>query len=117
MYIGKNFIGAAATAIIWTGVAFCAFLAGRSYTELTTLFMTMSGIMAIAFGLSYFILRSLDKTYAQQAKSRVDRILTSLDDAELDALRDRLSGGMMSDGEYGSLEDLLVENAAKPKRR
>lgn len=117
MYIGKNFIGAFATAIIWTVVALCAFMAGRSSTEFSTLFFTMSVIMGIAFGLSYFILNSLDKTYAQNQRSRVDRFLTSLDDNELDALRDRLSGGIMGDGEYGSLDDLLMENEVKAKRR
>lgn len=117
MYIGKNFVGAAANAVIWTMVAFFAFLMARSFMDFWAMVTTMSVVLATAFGLSYFVLRSLDKTYTQNSRSRVDRFLTSLDDGELDALRDRLSGGMMGDGEYGSLEDLLVENAAKPKRR
>ena len=118
MYIGKNVVGAGANIMILLVAMFALYLLdGESWWGFGWDLVTYGSVLFVAFMLSYFVLRSLDKTYAQQAKSRVDRILTSLDDVELDALRDRLSGGMMGDGEYGSLEDLLVENAAKPKRR
>ncbi len=53
-----------------------------------------------------FVMNSKD-TAAEPVKakrSRVDRLLSSLDDDELDALRERLS---QSDGEVVSLEDVL----------
>lgn len=113
MYIGKNFVGAAANAMIWIGATFFIYL--MRYSDMSLL---MSGVVLfVAFALSYFLLQSLDKTYAHNSQSRVDRFLTSLDDGELDALRDRLSGTPRDDGEYGSLEELLMENEVKAKRR
>lgn len=118
MYIGKNFVGTFAVAIIWSVVAMVAFMLGRSIGGVPApMITTMSVAMVIALAVTYFVLHRIDRTYARQAQTRVDRILNSLDDGELDSLRDRLSGGMIGDGEYGSLDDLLMEHEVKAKRR
>lgn len=109
MYLGKNFVASVVTAVIW-GISFILVYMTRFQYGASA---AVSGLMvlAAAFAVTYFVLRSLDQTYAQNAKTRVDRILDKLDDAELDALRDRLSAGI--DGEYGSLEELLVGGKQK----
>jgi hypothetical protein len=113
MIIGKNVVGAFLNAFIWVGAALAVFLLAR--TAEGFVFLTVGpAVLGIAFALSYFILRSLDMTYGRIAQNRVDRFINTLDDDELNALRNRLSGSGV--GEYGSLDDLIELQAAKPKR-
>ncbi len=48
-----------------------------------------------------------------RAQRRVDRVVNTLDERELDLLRDRLSD--LDDYEFERLEDLLVEDRSKRK--
>jgi hypothetical protein len=115
MYISKSFAGAIATCIIWliVGIIFFEFRLGVSFSYFEVL------TISIALIISYFVLRSIDKTYGRQPQTRVDRFLTTLNDAELDTLRDRLSGAPRHsyDGEYSSLDEVMIENEVKVKRR
>jgi hypothetical protein len=118
MYIGKNVVGAGANIMILLAAMFALYLLdGESWWGFGWDLVTYGTVLFLAFMLSYFSLRRLDQIYARRPQTRVDRFLTTLDDAELDALRNRMSGGRITDGEYGSIDHLLIENEVKSKRR
>lgn len=99
--------------LIWAAFAAAtiATVWGNS-VDVITLFMALFYSMA-ALGGTYFVMYAPPDERAAEGKMKrrnVDRLLTSLSDAELDELRARLSA---DDGELVSLDQLMREREGR----
>jgi hypothetical protein len=96
-----------ATFFIWAAFVLASlFTIGGHDLNAVALFMGLIYTIA-ALSATYFVMDAkvvVAEEPVKAKRSRVDRLLSSLDDDELDTLRDRLS---QSDGEVVSLEDVL----------
>lgn len=95
-----------ATFLIWISFALASMftLAGH---DLNVVALFIALIYTLAALLATHVVVDSKETEDQPAKakhSRIDRLLSSLSDDELDALRDRLSP---DDGEFVSLDEVL----------
>lgn len=112
MVLDKSFVGTILFAILgaFTGFGVALFATGGSLIAVIALYL-------IAVVASYFILRVLlkvdDKVQPQAVRqSRAERWLNTLDDAELDALRDRLTD-RTREQQYESIGDLMEQQKRK----
>jgi cell division protein FtsW (lipid II flippase) len=114
----KNFWGTMVIAFLW-GVFFLI-IEGMRYTSSGPV-LALGGLVVVVF-LTYQLLRLLEyvpevmekqPSKADTHRSRVENWLNSLDDRELEALRERLH----DDEPVNTLEDLLADDYPKRKNR
>ena len=113
----KNLWAAMVIAGIWG--AWFIFAEIMRYTEINVLAFIFGGFFALF--LTYQVLRALQyipdvlekQETVSRAQRRVDQVVSTLDERELDLLRDRLAD--LDDHEFERLEDLLVQDRGKRK--
>lgn len=115
----KNFWASAMIAMVWLFVMFLQ--ATMSYRNDAPL--VLMGAVAVAFFITYRILHILQyipdvlqkQEPPRRSQQRLDDLLSSLDDTQLDLLRARLADREEED--FDSLGDLLAEKQDKRKNR
>jgi hypothetical protein len=114
----KNFWGTVGISFLW--VVYFLIIESTRYNSNTPVF-ALAGLVVAAF-LTYQLLRFLEyipdvlerqPSKADTRRSRVENWLNSLEDSELEALRERLR----DDEPANTLEDLLTEDYPKRKNR
>jgi hypothetical protein len=111
----SRLIAAFVIGVLWVMTSIVA-VSSTNYTYGTWGLLTLVLLFFVGWATTYGVLSVLHNLESNNNQSKVDRMLSQLDERDLEVLRRRLSPRQRDyyeDGEYESLEDLLDQQKQK----